>query len=114
MFLENQLKGGKNEIHLAVVCLKEQKEEFIGVLSLKNINWIDRNAEFAIVLVNKKYIGSGVAKPTTVKLLEYAFKALNMKNVYLSVLKSNERAKRFYEKNRIRKRGRFSETCFHK
>lgn len=93
-------------IHFAI-----EADEYAGTVSLKNINIIDRTAEYAIV-VRKKYWGTGVAKEATEKIVEYAFKTLNLRKVYLNVLASNVRANKFYQKNGFAFEGKFEKHVF--
>lgn len=84
----------KTNLHYAIV---DEKDEYLGTISLKNINLIDFNAEYAIVL-RKKAIGSGAAKEATEAILDIAFNKLKLHKVYLNVLSDNIRAIKFYEK----------------
>ena len=43
----------KNNVYYAIT---EEKDNYIGAVSLKHINYIDKNAEYAIV-IRKKYWG---------------------------------------------------------
>lgn len=83
-----------NNIHFAIV---DEHDEYIGTISLKNINYVDRNAEYAIV-TRKKYWGTKSSYEATKQIIDYGFKRLNLHKIYLNVLSSNLRAKKFYEK----------------
>jgi len=80
--------------HFAIV---NKNDEYLGTVSLKNINMIPRTAEYAIVL-RKSVHGLGVAEQATRLVLERAFTDLHLKVVYLNVLTSNATAIHFYEK----------------
>ncbi len=80
--------------HYAIV---DEKDEYLGTVSLKNINSVNRDAEYA-VSVRKQYHGSGVAVAATNAVLKIAFEELDLCKVYLNVLSQNIRAIRFYEK----------------
>ncbi len=67
-FLESQLNGDPNNIHLAIE--ETGTGDFVGLVSLKNISWIDRNAEFAIVLVSEDKTGKGYGKAATIAIIE--------------------------------------------
>lgn len=77
------------------ICSDE--DEYLGTVSLKNISHEDNNAEYAIIL-RSKAMGTGAAKVASRKILEIAFKELNLHKVYLYVKSSNLRARKFYEK----------------
>ena len=75
----------------------DEDDNYLGTVSLKNINLVDKNAEYAIV-TRKDAQGTGAAYAATLEILEYAFKKLKLHKVYLNVLGDNLRAKLFYKK----------------
>ena len=89
-----QANSGDNNRHYAIAG---EKDEYLGTISLKNIDAKDKNAEYAVVLRNCA-IGTGIAKFATRRILDIAFKELNLEKVYLNVYEGNARARRFYEK----------------
>lgn len=74
-----------------------ETNEYLGTISLKNIDKGNKKAEYAICL-RSKAIGKGIAKDATNQLIRYAQKSLNLHKIYLNVLAENIRASRFYEK----------------
>ncbi len=96
----------RTNIHFAI-----EADEYAGTISLKNINNIDRTAEYAIV-VRKKFWGTGIAKEATEKLIQYGFNTLNLEKIYLNVLSSNGRANRFYQKMGFDFEGTFRRHVF--
>lgn len=92
IFIENSFT--KENRHYAVV---DEKNQYLGTISLKNINLEDRNAEYAIS-IRKGAWGKGVSAEATKKVLEIAFEELKLQKVYLNVLSENGRAVKFYEK----------------
>ncbi len=87
-------KNTKNNINLACV---DDDDEYLGTVSLKNIDYDEGNAEYAISF-RKKAQGTGAAKFATEQILDMAFNELNLKKVYLDVLATNKRAIAFYNK----------------
>ncbi|MEF9990270.1 MAG: GNAT family protein [Christensenellaceae bacterium] len=87
-------KETKNDVHFAVI---DENDEYLGTISLKNINTEDKNAEYAISM-RKKAMGTGAAKFATEQIIEYGFYKLGLERIYLNVLSDNKRAVRFYEK----------------
>lgn len=75
----------------------DENDEYLGTVSLKNISYKNRNAEYAIV-TRKKAQGTGAARKATFEVLKYAFEELKLHKVYLNVLEENVRAQRLYEK----------------
>lgn len=80
--------------HFAIV---NEKDEYLGTISLKNISNQNRCAEYAIVL-RKCAQGSGIAQIATDELVSYAFIQLHLHKIYLNVLSDNQRARKLYEK----------------
>jgi RimJ/RimL family protein N-acetyltransferase len=84
-----------NQRHFAIADSKTN--EYLGTLSLKNINLKNKNAELAIAL-RQKAIGANIATPAITKLFQIAFTTLKLHKIYLNVLTDNHRARHFYEK----------------
>lgn len=80
-------------IHFAIA---DERDEYLGTISLKNINLYNRTAEYAIT-TRKKVHGAGVAKKATMLLLKKAFCEYNLHRIYLNVLSYNVAAIRLYE-----------------
>lgn len=80
--------------HYAIV---DEKDEYLGTISLKEIDSINMKAEYAIVL-RRKVIGTSIASDATHQILNIAFNELMLNKVYLNVLAMNKRANRFYQK----------------
>lgn len=80
--------------HYAIV---NEEDEYLGTISLKNIDYQKQEAEYAIS-TRKKAHGTGVAMSATKAVLRIAFEELKLKRVYLNVLKENRRANAFYRK----------------
>jgi len=89
-------------------AIADESDEYLGTISLKDINNTDKTAEYAISL-RKKAQGKGVAVKATKKVLEYAFETLNLNKVYLNVLSYNTRAINLYEKCGFIYEGEFRE-----
>ena len=81
--------------HFAIV--DDSSDEYLGTISLKNIDHTVGEAEYAIS-TRKKVHGTGVALMATHKILMYAFDTLKLRRVYLNVLAENSRANAFYKK----------------
>jgi RimJ/RimL family protein N-acetyltransferase len=80
--------------HYAIV---DNNDEYLGTISLKEIDLVNRKAEYAIVL-RRRVIGTHIALDATKQILHIAFTELNLNKVYLNVLSNNTRANRFYLK----------------
>lgn len=103
-------------------AITDDKDEYMGTISLKHISEMDHNAEYAIV-TRKKAHGTGLAERATMEILKYAFQDLGLHRVYLTVLTDNIPARKLYEncgfdlegemKDVIRIDGRYrSQACY--
>lgn len=83
-----------NTVHFAIA---DENDEYLGTISLKDIDREKKCAEYAIS-TRKKAHGSGAALQATRLILRYAFEELGLERVYLNVLAENGRANAFYRK----------------
>lgn len=98
----------KNQ-HFAIVDDKD--DEYLGTISLKNIDLKNKNAEYAIS-TRKKARGTGCNYEATQLIIKYAFEQLYLHKVYLNVLSSNKRAIAFYKKNGFIYEGTFKNHLY--
>lgn len=91
-FIQNSFS--EDDQHFAFV---DDKDEYLGTVSLKHISYTNEKAEYAIV-ARKCAQGTGAAVQATQDILCYAFSKLHLHKVYLSVLEDNIRARKMYEK----------------
>ena len=78
-------------------AIADENDEYLGTISLKNIDHNKKEAEYAIS-TRKKAHGTGAAMTATKEILRIAFEELGLKRVYLNVLAENKRANAFYSK----------------
>lgn len=78
--------NGEDKIVWAI-C--HQADGHIGNISLQSISSINRNAEFAIILGDKRHWGNGVARIAGAKLIEHGFDKLNLERVYCGTAANN-------------------------
>jgi diamine N-acetyltransferase len=107
LFIEQSQNDHVNR-HYAVAS---DDDEYLGTISLKNIVFESKNAEYAIAM-RQKAIGTGAALEGTKSLIEIAFQQLGIEKVYLNVLSENKRAIRFYEKIGFVKEGEFKRHVY--
>lgn len=84
----------ENSKHFAIA---DENDEYLGTISLKNIDKEKKEAEYAIS-TRKKAHGTGSAMAATKEVLRIAFGELGLERVYLNVLSENGRANAFYLK----------------
>lgn len=90
----------KTDHHYAI----EEDGEYMGTISLKHIDPINKNAEYAIAL-RKIAQGKGLGTKSSKKLLDIAFNELKLNKVYLDVLSDNSPAIRLYKKLGFKEEG---------
>lgn len=95
-------------VHYAVV---DEQDEYLGTVSLKDIDMTAKKAEYAIAL-RKKAHGKGIATEVTKQLLQIAFEEFGMERIYLNVLSENERAIHLYERCGFSYEGEFRNHLF--
>lgn len=98
---ENFIKSAQNNgdnpinIHLAIA---NENNEYMGTVSLKDIDHNLKVAEFGIV-IRRCATGKGYSIDAMKQILEKGFKELGLKQIYWCVDTKNQRALRFYDKN---------------
>lgn len=83
-----------DNLHYAIV---NEDDEYMGTISLKNINPKDKNAEYAIVTRRCAH-GKGYAFIATMDIFKVAFNDVKLEKVYLYVSTQNVAANKFYRK----------------
>jgi [ribosomal protein S5]-alanine N-acetyltransferase len=77
----------------------------IGNVALQAISFVDRTAEFAIILGDKRHWGKGVALLAGNRILHHGFDKLNLERVYCGTAASNEGMKKLAESMGMRLEG---------
>lgn len=103
-FIRNSWTDEDN-LHYAIT---NEQQEYLGTVSLKNIDRKNSNAELAIVLCPKA-MGKGIAATAFHAIIHKAFEEQKLNKVYLYVRSDNERAVSFYRKNKLTDEGCFKE-----
>ncbi len=88
------IRSPSEDRHWAIV---NGQDEYLGTISLKNIDPEKREAEYAIATRACAH-GTGAALAATRQVLTLAFEELHLTRVYLNVLADNIRANKFYQK----------------
>lgn len=93
-FITKSINDEKN-INYAIV---NENDEYLGTVSLKDVDRLSLNAEFAIT-IRKKAMGTGCSTYAIKEIIRRGFEELNLKHIYWYVDKKNIRAIKFYDKN---------------
>ena len=106
-FINNSFND-KNQ-HFAII--DDLDDEYLGTISLKNIDETNKNAEYAIS-TRKKTRGTGINVVASKLIIEYGFTNLKLNKIYLNVLSTNLRAIKFYKKIGFKYEGTFKKHLF--
>ena len=93
---ENFIKGSWNDKNNWNVAIVDEKDSYMGTVSLKNIK--ETSAEFGIT-VRACAMGKGYSIWAMKEILRIAFEGYKLGQVYWCVSPDNKRAVRFYDKN---------------
>ena len=88
--------ANEDENNKNFVCA-DDKDHYLGTVSLKNIDYSAKNAEYAVSFCPAAQ-GTGAAKFATEEILKYGFETLGLERIYLNVIPDNVRANKFYKK----------------
>lgn len=85
----------KEDLHRAIV---DENDTYMGTVSLKHIDRINKTAEFAVT-VRSVAMGKGFSKFGMSEIIKIGFKEVDLNEIYWCVSRENLRAIRFYDKN---------------
>jgi [ribosomal protein S5]-alanine N-acetyltransferase len=89
-YFEEFYNSLNNESQLVwAICHKNDRH--IGNISLQNISYINRNAEFAILIGNAEHWGKNISFLTSNVLINHGFEKLNLEKVYCGIAGTNKR-----------------------
>lgn len=83
-----------------------------GIAQLDAIDTVHRNARLGIFLGANELRGLGLGRNALLELLDFGFKDLNLKKIYLHVNSSNTTAIQLYEKTGFLIEGKLSQHYF--
>jgi [ribosomal protein S5]-alanine N-acetyltransferase len=92
-----------SQVVLAIIHKNTNKH--IGNVSLQNINWISRNAEFAIIMGDKEFWGNGLGEEAALLIVQYGFDRLNLHRIYCGTFSNNESMKKLAQKLFMKQEG---------
>lgn len=92
---DNYIKNRNSTIRCAITL--DNNNDIIGLVTLANIDYINRVAELHIMIGNE-YQNKGAGKYAVINIVNYAFDDLNLNRIELSALENNERAIGLYKK----------------
>lgn len=94
-------------------AIETKEGKHIGSIQLLEINKLDQNALFAILIGDKKYWSSGYGYDASKSLISYAFNKMKLHKLYLNVYAYNKRAIGLYKKLGFKIEGTRRESVFY-
>lgn len=109
-FVEHvMLESSTNKSYIMV----EKEEEIpIGIISLINIDYKNRNAECIIDIGEKEHWAKGYGSESLKLLLDYVFYEMNLHRISLKVFSFNDRAISLYTKIGFQEEGNSRQSLF--
>lgn len=110
---KNYIKSMHNSREAVVLAIElKEKEIHIGNVSLQKINYINRSAEFAIIIGEKEYWGKGYAKEASNLIIEHGFMEMNLQRIYCGTSADNVPMQRLAESLGMQIEGRRRKAMF--
>ena len=100
------------ETSRAFVIVTLDSNKMVGIVSLENINGINRTATLGIFIGEAEYRDNGYGTEAIRLLLDYGFNYLNLNNIKLNLMSFNERALACYKKCGFKEYGRRRKCVF--
>ena len=97
---------------LVLAVIDKETKVHVGNISLQNINWIDRNAEIAFLLGEKKFWGKGIMQEAGKLIIEHGFKMLNLHRIYCGTSSDNSGMQKLAKKLGMEQEGVRKEAIF--
>ena len=111
--LENFLiEVEKKDIYFWAIHLKKN-DTHIGNIKIDPINYKHGLGEYGILIGRKSEWGKGYAKESSLKIIEYCFKKLNLRKITLGVVEKNIAAFNLYKKIGFEIEGRYKNHGFY-
>lgn len=99
---DNYILNRGTNIRCSIV---NKNDEIVGLASLTNIDRINQSATFHIMIGNNNNRGKGIGSCAINEILKHAFFDMNLNRIELTVLESNEKAIKAYNKIGFKKEG---------
>lgn len=104
------IQNNKNNLVLAITT--KNGGEHIGNISLQKIDFVSRNAEYAIILGEKEYWGKGIAREASVLILKHGFEELNLHKIYCGTSENNKTMQKLASSLGMKEEGRRKEALY--
>lgn len=98
-------KVSSNDQDLVFAICMMDTDKHIGNIALQHINFIDKNAEYAIIIGDKKSWGKGVASEASHLIINHGFTMLNLNRIYCGTSSENIHMKGLADRIGFKKEG---------
>ncbi|MCR4430604.1 MAG: GNAT family N-acetyltransferase [Tepidanaerobacteraceae bacterium] len=95
----------KNNLLHYILAIEDKSGNFVGEIEINHIQWKEKIAELFMYIGEENLWGKGYGTEALSMFIDYIFKVMGFKTIYLRVYKSNKRAIRCYEKCGFKKKG---------
>lgn len=85
-YYDNVIKS-KNNLILAII--DKENDKHIGNVSLQDMDFLNQDAELAIIIGDKNFWGKGVGEEVCRLVVEHGFKNLNLHRIHCSIADNN-------------------------
>lgn len=100
----DELESSERALVWAIIT--RESEIHVGNISLQNINWRTRSAEFAILLGHKEARGKGYGFEASMMLLRHGFNKLGLNRIYCGTSANNIAMQKLAGKLHMQQEGR--------
>ena len=76
----DRLHSDKDKIQLAII--HQRMEKLIGVISISNIDWVNRSGEIAVVIGEKEYQGQKYGLEAMALMMYHGFTKMNLNRIW--------------------------------
>ncbi len=97
-WVDQAIRDHENLKHLRFVMVLKRSEEIIGMIQVMDIDLVNRNASFGIMIGTDRHRGIGYVIEAGYLLFEYCFTELNLERLSARVLEHNRSSRRMLEK----------------
>lgn len=92
--------------HIVFAIVDKKTQQHIGNIGIHRISWRDGIGEYGIIIGEKKFHGKGYGEEATRMILDYIFKRVGLRRVWLGVHAGHVRAVAIYKKIGFKMEGR--------
>ena len=104
----SKLYTGKCRESIYLALVHKETSEFLGYVSVRKINYIDRTAYFGIFL-NKKSRNKGYSSQAIKEFFNYLYQVFNIRKILLEVQSENHNAIQLFKKMGFMEEGKLKQ-----